>query len=201
MRGRFVTLVRLDPQTHGRELFAAYATAPDDGDWTYLPYGPFPDVEAFLASASGWADETDPLFFTILDAAGVAVGLASYLRIAPAVASIEVGHIHFSRALQGTAGATEAMYLMMQRAFESGYRRYEWKCDALNGPSRAAAERLGFTFEGIFRQATHYKGRNRDTAWFSITDEEWSTLRPRFETWLSPENFDADGNQRESLNV
>jgi RimJ/RimL family protein N-acetyltransferase len=142
----------------------------------------------------------DPLFFAIVDAkTGRAVGLASYLRIDPRVGSIEVGHLRFSSLLQRTPAATEAMALMMRRAFELGYRRYEWKCDALNAPSRAAAERLGFEFEGIFRQARLNKGRNRDTAWFSILDREWPALRPAFERWLDPANFDANGKQRARL--
>jgi RimJ/RimL family protein N-acetyltransferase len=143
----------------------------------------------------------DPLFHAILDGGtGRAVGVASYLRIDPPVGVIEVGHINYSPALQGTTAATEAMYLMMRRVFdELGYRRYEWKCDALNAPSRAAAERLGFVFEGIFRQATIYKGRNRDTAWYSIVDGEWPRLRDAFERWLDPANFDAQGRQRQRL--
>ena len=128
-----------------------------------------------------------------------AIGIASYLRIAPAAGTIEVGHIHFSPRLQHTPAATEAMYLMMRRAFELGYRRYEWKCDALNAPSRRAAQRLGFSYEGIFRQAIVTKGRNRDTAWYSITDGEWQAVRLAFEQWLAPANFDADGRQRRSL--
>jgi RimJ/RimL family protein N-acetyltransferase len=125
--------------------------------------------------------------------------VASYLRITPASGSIEVGHLNFSALLQKKPAATEAMVLMMQHAFELGYRRYEWKCDALNRPSRVAAERLGFVFEGIFRQATVYKGRSRDTAWYSIIDAEWPRLRRAFATWLAPENFDDDGAQRSRL--
>jgi RimJ/RimL family protein N-acetyltransferase len=129
------------------------------------------------------------------------VGVASYLRIAPAVGTIEVGHIHFSPLLQRTPAATEAMYLMMRHAFELGYRRYEWKCDALNAPSRRAAERLGFSFEGIFRQAVVVKGRNRDTAWYACIDREWPARREAFERWLDPANFDAEGRQRQPLMV
>ena len=125
--------------------------------------------------------------------------MASYLRITPAEGTIEVGHLNYSPRLQRTPAATEAMYLMMRRAFELGYRRYEWKCDALNAPSRAAAERLGFVFEGIFRQATVYKGRSRDTAWFSIVDHEWPRLRASFERWLDASNFDGEGRQRSRL--
>ena len=142
----------------------------------------------------------DPLFFTIVDCAGSKpLGLASYLRIDPRCGSIEVGHLAYSPLLQRTATATEAMYLMMARAFELGYRRYEWKCDALNAASRSAAQRLGFIFEGIFRQATVVKGRNRDTAWFAIIDQDWPAIRDAFMRWLSPDNFDADGRQRSPL--
>jgi RimJ/RimL family protein N-acetyltransferase len=142
----------------------------------------------------------DPLFFAILDAAtGRPVGVASYLRIDPPSGSIEVGHLRFSPRLQRTPASTEAMYLMLARAFGLGYRRYEWKCDALNAPSRAAALRLGLSFEGIFRQATVYKGRNRDHAWFAATDREWPALREAYERWLDPGNFDERGRQRTRL--
>lgn len=139
----------------------------------------------------------DPLFFVIFDLqAGKAVGMASYCRIMPAAGSIEVGHIHYSALLKRSAMATEAMFLMMQHSFELGYRRYEWKCDALNEPSKAAAQRLGFSYEGTFRQATVYKGRSRDTAWFSIIDSDWPALRTAYEQWLNPSNFDSQGSQR-----
>ena len=142
----------------------------------------------------------DPLFFAILDRAdGKPAGVASYLRITPASGSIEVGHIHDAPRLQRSPAATEAMYLLMQRAFELGYRRYEWKCDALNAPSRAAALRLGFQYEGLFRQAVIYKGRNRDTTWFSIIDGEWPRLKRAYEQWLAPENFDGGGRQKRGL--
>lgn len=138
----------------------------------------------------------DPMFHAIIDvASGRAVGVAAYMRIEPKMGSIEVGHIHFSPLLQRTPGATEAMCLMMKRAFELGYRRYEWKCDALNAASRAAAQRLGFSFEGIFRQATVYRERNRDTAWYAAIDQEWPALARAFETWLDPANFDEAGRQ------
>jgi RimJ/RimL family protein N-acetyltransferase len=144
----------------------------------------------------------DPLFFAVIDlATGRAAGVAAYMRIQPTAGSIEVGHVHFSPRLQRTRAATEAMYLMMQRAFALGYRRYEWKCDALNAASRAAAERLGFSFEGIFRQATVYKGRSRDTAWYAVTDREWPALERAFEAWLQPQNLDAAGRQRVSLSA
>jgi len=200
MTGQFCTLVALDPDAHTSDLFAAYSAAEDDGDWTYLPYGPFATETDFGEFTNQYANQPDPLFFSVIDpASGNAVGVASYLRINAAAASIEVGHIHFSRRLQRTPAATEAMYLMMDRAFSAGYRRYEWKCDALNQPSRNAAARLGFTHEGVFRQATHYKGRNRDTAWFGITDAEWPDLKAEYQRWLSPTNFDEHGQQLSPL--
>ncbi|MGD1879117.1 MAG: GNAT family N-acetyltransferase [Kiloniellaceae bacterium] len=201
MDGRFCRVEPLDPDRHAEDLFAAFSADGEDRIWTYLPYGPF----AALADLRAWMEKTcrgaDPLFHAIVDrVSGKALGVASYLRIEPAVGVIEVGHINFSPALQKTPAATEAMYLMMARAFdELGNRRYEWKCDALNAGSRKAARRLGFTFEGIFRQATMYKGRNRDTAWFSILDSEWPPLNAAFQAWLAPENFDAQGRQKRGL--
>ncbi len=180
-------------------LWRAYALDSDGRNWTYLAQGPYErreDFDGWVADASA---SRDPLFYTVATAAEGAVGVASYLRIAPSAGTIEVGHIHFSPLLQHTRAATEAMYLMMRHAFELGYRRYEWKCDALNAPSRRAAERLGFTFEGIFRQALVVKGRNRDTAWYACIDSEWPALRQAFDTWLDPANFDADGRQRQPL--
>ncbi len=200
LRGRRCTLARLDPNSHAPGLFEAFAKDRSGRNWTYLPYGPFDTPDAFSAWLRSVASGRDPLFYALVDRAGKPRGMASYLRIDPHQATIEVGHIHFSLSMQGTAMASEAMYLMMRNAFEGlGYRRYEWKCDALNAPSRAAAERLGFTFEGIFRKASHYKGRNRDTAWFSIVDDEWRARKDAFEAWLAPENFDSGGKQIESL--
>lgn len=192
----------LNPSLHAAPLYAANAMDAEGRIWTYLPYGPFDT----LGSYREWVDEMhrriDPLFYAIIDrAAGKAVGVASYLRIDPPVGSIEVGHICYSPLLQRTPAATEAMFLMMERAFTLGYRRYEWKCDALNHPSRAAAQRLGFSFEGIFRQATVVKGRNRDTAWFSVIDSEWPVLRDAFQRWLDPANFDKQGKQRTRLSA
>lgn len=201
MIGAYCDLVATHPTAHTTELYAAFAEAADDGDWTYLSYGPFASEADFTAWIDGVVGLDDPMFFTVIDrSTGNPVGVASYLRIDPRSAVIEVGHIHFSRRMQKTPIATEAMYLMMRRAFEGGYRRYEWKCDELNAPSQAAARRLGFQYEGRFRQATHYKGRNRNTAWFSILDHEWPALRTGFERWLASDNFDADGNQRTPLN-
>ena len=201
IEGRLCRLVPLDPDAHADDLFDAHAADTDGRGWTYLAYGPFATREALRAWIAGVAAGEDPLFLAVIDGAtGRAVGQASFLRIDPAAGSVEVGHIRFSPALQRTALATEAMHLMMARAFGLGYRRYEWKCDALNAPSRTAARRLGFSFEGLFRQATVYRGRNRDTAWFSILDREWPAIDAGFRAWLDPANFDADGRQRTRLN-
>lgn len=200
MEGRFCRLEPLDPVRHTEELFAVNAEDRAGRSWTYLPYGPFASLADYRAWIEAHSRTDDPLFFAILDqSTGRAAGVASYLRITPGSGSIEVGHINYSDRLKHTPVATEAMFLMMSRAFELGYRRYEWKCDALNAPSRAAAERLGFSFEGIFRQAAVYKGRNRDTAWYAIVDRDWPALREAFVRWLEPGNFDGTGRQRTRL--
>ncbi len=200
MVGAYGRLEPLDAGRHAAGLVDAYRRDEAGVGWTYLPYGPFADAEALGSWLAEMAATDDPLFFAIMDEEGRPVGVASYLRISPEMGSIEVGHIHYSPLLQRTRVATEAMYLMARRAFdELGYRRYEWKCDDLNAPSRAAAERLGFTYEGTFRQDRIYKGRNRDTAWYSITDAEWPAIRDAMETWLKPSNFDEHGRQRTSL--
>jgi RimJ/RimL family protein N-acetyltransferase len=201
LEGRYCRLEPLDPDRHVAELFAANDEAEDDRFWTYLPFERPASPEIYLAWLKQVAAGEDPLFFVVRDlASGLAVGLFSYLRIDPAVGSIEIGHINFSPRLQKTRAATEALYLMAETVFETlGYRRYEWKCDSLNEPSRAAALRLGFTFEGLFRQATIYKGRTRDTAWFSIIDSEWPALKQAYLAWLSPENFDEAGRQIKRL--
>jgi len=166
-----------------------------------LPHGPYPAFEPFRAWAEAAASRDDALCHAIIDlVSGRAVGVASLMRFDPAAGVVEVGGINYSPRLQRRPAATEAMYLLMRRVFdELGYRRYEWKCDSLNAPSRAAAQRLGFRYEGLFRQATVYKGRNRDTAWFSVIDSDWPALRTAFERWLDPSNFDADNHQRASL--
>ncbi|MGE4617695.1 MAG: GNAT family protein, partial [Gammaproteobacteria bacterium] len=165
--------------------------------WTYLPYGPFETEDAYVEWINASCLGDDPMFHAIVDLeTDKATGIASFMRIDPANGSIEVGHINYSPSLQKTRAATEAMYLMMKRAFELGYRRYEWKCDALNAPSRAAAKRLGLSYEGIFRQATVYKGHNRDTAWYAAIDAEWNELEAAFLGWLHPGNFDETGRQR-----
>jgi len=199
-QGRYCRLEPLDPDRHAAALFAANAADEEGRSWTYLPYGPFETLPHYRDWMRAQCLGEDPLFFAIVDLAdGAPAGVASYLRIAPASGSIEVGHIHYAPRLQRTAAATEAMFLMMQHAFDLGYRRYEWKCDALNAASRAAAQRLGFSFEGVFRQATVYKGRNRDTAWYAAIDTDWPALRVAFLTWLDPGNFDAQGRQRTRL--
>lgn len=201
MEGRFCRLEPLDAGRHGDELFEANLHDRDGQNWTYLFVGPFADFASYRAWLEQVAEADDPLFHTIVDlATGKAVGVATFMRIDRANGVIEVGNINYSPLLQRTPAATEAMFLMMRRVFEElGYRRYEWKCDSLNAPSRAAALRLGFRFEGIFRQAVVYKGRNRDTAWFSIIDSEWPSLKRTYEQWLGPENFDAEGRQKRKL--
>lgn len=200
LQGRYCRLEPLSTARHARALCEANALDRDGRMWTYLYSGPFATLEEFTAWLSLREASTDPLFFAIVDeATGQATGIASYLRIDPANGVIEVGHLAFSPVLQRTRAATEAMYLMMKHAFELGYRRYEWKCDALNTASRRAAERLGFTFEGIFRQAAVYKGRNRDTAWYSVIDTEWPARETEFRGWLDPANFDSAGRQRRRL--
>ncbi len=201
MIGHYCRLEGVDVDRHGRDLYEAFQLNTDQSSWAYLPYGPFDSFDSFEYWLDSCKHGDDPLFYAVIDKdTGIAVGLVSYLRMTPNVGVIEVGHIHFSPLLQRTPMATEAMYLMMKRVFdELGYRRYEWKCDALNEPSAKAAARLGFTFEGIFRQATIYKGRNRDTAWFSITDKEWPVLRNALERWLAVENFDSCGQQIQPL--
>ncbi len=201
MQGKYCRIEPYDPGLHNQALFEAFIRDENHTNWTYLPYGPFSDFESFDQWARQTCQQQDPLFHTIFDLkTDKAVGIASYLRISPEAGVIEVGHIHFSPLLQRTVLSSECMYLMMKRVFdELGYRRYEWKCDSLNAPSCSAANRLGFTFEGIFRQATMYKGRNRDTAWYAITDKDWPAIKQAFEQWLDANNFDADGQQKNSL--
>ena len=197
--GRHVDVVPLNPEVHTDALWKAVAGF--DDVWTYLFDGPYADRETFRAALEKRVQTDDPLCFAIVDRmTGLAAGYAAYMRIEPAHRVIEVGNILFTPALQRTAGATEAMYLMARHVFEDlGYRRYEWKCNALNAPSRCAALRLGFTFEGIFRQHMIVKGKNRDTAWFSMLDSEWPLRRAAFEQWLEPANFDENGHQRKRL--
>ncbi len=199
--GRYCRLEPIDVPRHAPELFAHYMEAPDGRDWTYLFHERPETFASFRAYLGELARSEDPLHFTIVDCGtNGAVGTAALMRIDCAHGVIEVGSIAYSPRLQRTRAGTEAIYLFMRFAFdELGYRRFEWKCDSLNAPSCAAAERFGFTFEGVFRRAIVYKGRNRDTAWYSVIAEEWPRIRAAFEIWLSPENFDQLGRQRQSL--
>jgi len=201
--GRYCRLEPVAVDLHAADLHAAYMEAPDDRDWTYL-FGERPrTAAAFREYLAGLAASEDPLHYAIVDE-GTAkpVGTAALMRIEPMHGVIEVGSIAFSPRLKRTRAGTEAMYLLMRLVFEQlGYRRYEWKCDSLNAASRAAAGRYGFTFEGIFRRAIVYKGRSRDTAWYSVVAEEWPRLRSGFETWLSPGNFDDAGRQQRPLSL
>jgi len=203
MEGRLCRVEPIDLDHHAADLHTANLADREGRNWTYLAYGPYQRLEEYRAWMRTTCLGDDPFFHAVIDkGTGRAVGVASYLRIDPAPGVIEVGHINYAPPLQRTAAATEAMFLMMRRVFdELGYRRYEWKCDALNAPSRAAALRLGFQFEGIFRQATVYKSRNRDTAWYAIIDRDWPALKAGYERWLDPANFDATGRQRDKLSL
>jgi RimJ/RimL family protein N-acetyltransferase len=201
--GRYCRVEPLHPERHARELYEANSADREGRMWTYLPWGPYTSFDDFLAASKASLLRENFITYAVIDAASdKAVGVASYLNINLSAGSIEVGGIAYSPALQRKPAGTEAMFLMMRRAFdELGYRRYEWKCNSLNAKSRAAAERYGFRFEGIFLQADVVKGRNRDTAWLSITDREWPRIKQAFETWLDPGNFDPDGRQRLSLSA
>lgn len=196
--GQFVQLELLSPDRHAADLHRANSA--DDAIWDYLPYGPFASAAAYHRWAREITQSDDPVFYAIRQkTTGHYCGVASYLRISPEMGSIEIGHINFSKELQRSPAATEAVFLMMQWAFEAGYRRFEWKCDASNLGSRRAAQRFGFSYEGIFRQAAIVKGRNRDTAWFACIDAEWPALKEAFSAWLAPSNFTAEGHQVERL--
>jgi RimJ/RimL family protein N-acetyltransferase len=202
LAGAHVRLEPVDPGRHAASLYRRVHGRPEDAAlWTYLAYGPFEGEEAF----AGWLEERarleDPLFFALVEqASGAAAGMAGYMNIVPANGSIEIGHIWFAPSLQKSRAASEAIYLLARHAFEElGYRRLEWKCDALNAPSMRAARRFGFTYEGTFRQHMVVKGRNRDTAWFALLDRDWPLQRAAFERWLADDNFDQDGRQRVAL--
>lgn len=197
LAGRTVELVPLDPDRDGDELFDVFARAPDSL-WTYMSFGPFEEIDGFKTTLTELAGYEDWLTYAIF-VDRRPLGFASYLRVQPRDGVIEIGSIVFSPQLQRTTAATESLYLMMRHVFELGYRRCEWKCDDLNAPSRSAADRLGFTYEGTLRQTTHYKGRNRDTAWYSIVNREWPALEAAFRRWLAPDNFDDRGMQRHTL--
>ncbi|MEP1588528.1 MAG: GNAT family protein [Tateyamaria sp.] len=198
LNGHYCCLEPLVAEKHAALLFRAYVG--QDHVWTYMPYGPFSSSSQYHRWMRETETDTGVEFFAVKNLeSGAFEGVASFLRIAPAAGSIEVGHINFSPALQNTRAGTEALFLMMAWAFDAGYRRFEWKCDALNEGSRRAAQRLGLSYEGVFRQATVVKGRNRDTAWFAAIDAEWPALQEAFRVWLDPVNFDPQGHQTERL--
>jgi len=198
--GDHCRLEPLDSVKHAEELSRIWMSGTDESDWTYLPFGPFGDTEEAANWVHQWSGRTDIPYYAIIDpGTDVPTGVATYLRMEPVNGCIEIGGILYSRQLRQSAAATEAMFLLIDQVFDLGYRRCEWKCDSLNAPSRRAALRLGFKFEGIFRQATICKGRNRDTAWYAIIDREWASLRDIFLQWLGPDNFDQTGRQKSSL--
>jgi len=201
MSGRFVRIEPLETERHLADLYSAYSADAEGRLWTYMPVGPFASEEELGTWMQSACMLDDPLFHALIDlSTGKAVGMAAYMRIQPEVGVIEIGSISFAPAMQRTPAATEAMFLFMTRAFdELGYRRYEWKCDSLNAASRKAAERLGFHYEGLFRQAVVYKGRNRDTAWYSVLDSDWPALKGAFGQWLDESNFDEAGQQKRPL--
>jgi RimJ/RimL family protein N-acetyltransferase len=201
LQGRIVALEPLDPVTHGEALYDGSRGPEAENLYRYMAYGPFSDRASFQCDLAQKAESEDPLYYAIVEKqSGAAMGHAAFLRITPEHRCMEVGSILYVPLFQRTAGATEAMYLMARYAFEDlGYRRYEWKCDAQNAPSRRAAQRLGFAFEGIFFQHMIVKGRNRDTAWYSMLDVEWPERKLAFESWLDPSNFDGAGRQRLAL--
>jgi RimJ/RimL family protein N-acetyltransferase len=198
LQGRWVRLERLDADAHAADLHRAFSG--HEALWDYMPYGPFSSASQYHRWIKDTASSADPVFYAFrCMETGRCGGVASFLRITPDAGSIEVGHICLSPELQGSRAATEGLFLMMQWAFGAGYRRYEWKCNALNMASRRAAQRFGFSYEGIFRQATVVKGRNRDTAWFAVIDKDWSALQAAYAAWLSPSNFSIEGRQKEKL--
>lgn len=201
MLGRFCRVEPVDVERHVEDLYEAFSEAPDARDWTYLTAGPFPDFASYRDYLTVAAASLDPFHHAIIDlASGKAIGTAALMRIDKPNGAIEVGSVAYSRRLKHTAVASEAMFLFMQRVFdELGYRRYEWKCDHFNSASRAAALRYGFRFEGIFRNATIYKGRSRDTAWYAMIEADWPAIRRAYEQWLQPANFDQSGQQRTRL--
>jgi RimJ/RimL family protein N-acetyltransferase len=202
LRGAHVLLRPVQPDLDARPLYqASHPPAGDPAIWTYLPDGPYESVERLHAMLAWAVASSDPLYFAIVPAGeSHALGLAAYMRITPEFGVIEIGGIWFAAALARTTAASEAIYLLARHAFDAlGYRRLEWKCNALNAASRRAAGRFGFAFEGVFRQHMVVKGRNRDTAWFAITDGEWPAVRAGFEQWLADANFDAAGRQRATL--
>lgn len=202
LSGRYVQLSALSPDQHAVALYEAFSEDKKGRIWEYLPYGPFDNFTDFYQWIADVSGGDDPYFFAIRQTHNAMIsGVSCYLRITPKVGTIEVGHINFAPSLQRTRAATEAMYLMMAWAFAAGYRRYEWKCNALNLASRQAAQRLGLSYEGVFRQASIVKGHNRDTAWFAAIDKEWPDLKSCFERYLCPDNFTPTGQQKHSLSA
>jgi RimJ/RimL family protein N-acetyltransferase len=197
--GHYTRLEPLDAEQHGPALWMALQG--DEAIWTYMAYGPFADRSDFMAWLAEQARQNDPMSFAVIDRRdGQALGRVAFMAIRPEHGVIETGHIFFSKALQRSRIATEAIFLQFEHAFSLGYRRFEWKCDARNEASRRAALRFGFTFEGIFRQHMMVKGKNRDTAWFALLDHEWPARRAAFCRWLDEDNFDLHGNQRKKMN-
>lgn len=200
LQGRLIQLEPLDAARHGDNLWQELQ-GPDPALWDYLPYGPFTERTAFDAWLAGHADGRDPQCYAVVEQTdGRALGLLAYLRITPKDGCIELGHIAFGAALQRTPGASEAVFLLARQAFdELGYRRLEWKCNARNAHSMRAAERFGFSYEGLFRQHMIVKGENRDTVWYALIDGEWPQCREAFQRWLAADNFDAEGRQKRRL--
>ncbi|NNM59213.1 MAG: GNAT family N-acetyltransferase [Legionellales bacterium] len=201
LQGNWCSVAPIDFDKHVEKLFNALQKENSGESWTYLPYGPFNSQEEFAQWLAKTTLENGTKLYAICDMYSQPIGIAGYLRITPDQGVIEIGHLHFSADLKKTPAATEAMYLMMKYAFDLGYRRYEWKCNTLNEPSIQAAKRLGFTFEGVFRQHMVVKGYNRDTAWFSILDSEWADIKNKLEIWLRLANFNAEGKQINRLNT
>ncbi|MBX3709991.1 MAG: GNAT family N-acetyltransferase [Gammaproteobacteria bacterium] len=197
IQGRYCILEPIEINKHAVKLFDVLAIDNQGESWTYLPYGPFDTINEFKNWLAETMSDNDTLLYAILDVkTKEPIGISGYLRMNPEHGVIEIGHLHFSALLKQTPLATEAIYLMLRHAFdELKFRRCEWKCNDLNEPSRRAAERFGFTFEGIFRQSYVFKNRNRDTAWFSMIDSEWEAIKEKFERWLHPNNFEANGKQ------
>lgn len=201
MQGRHVAIEPLSARAHGAALFGCLCGVANDSLWTYMADGPYADEAVFISALERKSASVDPLFFALIGrASGKAAGHAALMRIDAGNGVIEIGNIMLGASLARSIAATEAMYLFARYVFEElGCRRLEWKCNDMNAPSKRAAERLGFRFEGVFRQHMIVKGRNRDTAWFSMLDHEWPTLRRAFEAWLAPENFDENGRQKAPL--
>ncbi len=200
LHGQYCRVEPLNIEQHVNDLFEAFQLDAQGLVWTYLPYGSFDSVAEYSLLLEKLITPVEQQFYAIVDLkSNRAVGVAAYLRINPDAGSIEIGHLCYSPLLQKNIMASEAMYLMMAKIFDAGYRRYEWKCNALNQASVASAIRLGFQFEGIFRQALVVDGCNRDTAWYSIIDSEWLALKNKFEAWLTPSNFDEQAQQIKSL--